>query len=371
MELLSNILHRQIPSSDPSSPKTPPLPPLNMSPPQSPLFRIEPIPNAGRGVIATQTIPQGTSLLQSDPPAAHVIFRQYRKEVCALCFHYDLGRTLSVRHAATGKVFCSAKCQTRWLEEQGELGVRASGNVHAFVLARSKDAANADSYECLPDRGGRPSAEAVASVWWDGEVERSRERERNGGKKPGRSNSSNTGNRVLVDPDVLSFLLSSILHYHRDLDLWLKKVQALARDPSPYRSTHELSVYRDSFHQLRLLLPPVLQQVCKPQTCHLAVAAASHNSFGIRSEDGEEYMGYALYPEASYFNHSCAPNVAKVRVGRRWVFSAEREIGAGEECCITYLGGEERELDVRERRARLREHWGFECMCVRCRVESP
>lgn len=42
----------------------------------------------------------------------------------------------------------------------------------------------------------------------------------------------------------------------------------------------------------------------------------------------------------------------------------------GEELCISYMGGDEVELDLRERRKRLSETWVFECGCIRCEMED-
>lgn len=335
------------------------IPPLSAG---SSLFQVEQIPNSGRGVVAQKSIPKGTVVLESSPPVTHVIFRQYRKEVCARCFRYDLGRTLPMRHASTGKVFCSAECQHGWLEEEGELGVKAWESLHVFVQARMKAVANA--CECLPDRGGKPGDGEIEAAWKIAE-EQSGSQSTRGGKK-GNSNTSN----ATVDPDILGYLLPSILSHHRSPRAWLEEITVLAQDTTPYRSTHDLSAHTDSYLHLSTLLPKPLLTSCTPSLCHLAVTAASHNSFGIRSPDGEEYMGYALYPTASYFNHSCEPNISKARVGRQWIFQADRNIAVGEECCITYMGGDEKDMSRVERRARLQEHWGFTCMCFRCLRED-
>lgn len=334
-----------------------------MNPPLSAVFRVQDIPNAGRGILATQRIRQGTKVLKSSPPAAHVIFRQYRKEVCARCFRYELGRTLPVRHASTGKVFCSAQCQEQWLAEESELNLKAWQSLHSFVQARTKDVAN--DYEDLPDRGDKPDTGRIEGAWIDAEKQISAV---SNGRKA-RNKHART-KALPIDPDILGYLLSSLLTHHQSLEQWRAAVLTLAQDPTPYRSTHDLSIHTSSYIHLSTLLPPPLLSSCTPETCQQAVSAASHNSFGIRSEDGEEYTGYALYPDASYFNHSCAPNISKARIGSEWVFTASRDIEVGEECCITYLGGDEKEMDVNERRARLMEHWGFECMCKRCRAES-
>lgn len=93
------------------------------------------------------------------------------------------------------------------------------------------------------------------------------------------------------------------------------------------------------------------------------------NSFGIwelpLSPDSEN-LGSAMYPSASYFNHSCEPNVAKLRKGRAFLFFTSREVQAGEELCISY-GSTERH--VVERGQYLRDWWGFTCTCPRCKRE--
>jgi SET and MYND domain-containing protein len=146
----------------------------------------------------------------------------------------------------------------------------------------------------------------------------------------------------------------------------------LAMDETAYKSTFDLETHVNSFLQLTALVPEDVLASVTSELCRTLINAASHNSFGIRSgsEDMEEYMGYALYPEASYFNHSCTPNIAKERVDNVWEFYASRDIGVGEECCITYFGGDEEDMAVKVRRLRAREHWGFVCMCARCMQES-
>jgi len=94
------------------------------------------------------------------------------------------------------------------------------------------------------------------------------------------------------------------------------------------------------------------------------------NSFGIWelpiSPDCEN-LGSAMYPSASYFNHSCDPNVAKLREGRVVRFVTSRDVQEGEELCISY-GHTERKLE--ERKKDLKEWWGFDCHCSRCTREE-
>lgn len=344
-----------------------------MSPPQSSLFNVQSIPSAGRGVVAAVPIERDTVVYRSEHPAAHVIFWQYRKEVCAQCFHYDRGRKLAVRLNSVGRVFCSEECQATWLGQQGSTGLGAWQQLHFFVQLKSKSITNNHS---LPSLTPRPDEEEIQVSW--GEAEETAKvlrKKRTSSSKDGNAIDkyvSNTAWSQIVDPDILSYLLSGILFYHSNPLIYQSDVPELAMDTTPYRSTQDLQAHSNSFIQLTTILPLSLIDNIAPVVCQTLINAASHNSFGIRSgsEDGDEYLGYGLYPGASFFNHSCKPNIAKKRVGSLWEFRALREIAEGEECCITYLGGDEEEMTVVERRSRLKAFWGFQCMCRRCQDES-
>lgn len=102
------------------------------------------------------------------------------------------------------------------------------------------------------------------------------------------------------------------------------------------------------------------------------VGAVAANAFGLDvpmregefNEDGERdvnYLGRAVYVSGSFFNHSCVPNVCRVRQGRRMVFLAARDILAGEELCICYVN-----VAKKDRSAVLLEQYGFVCACELC-----
>ncbi|KAF2773398.1 SET domain-containing protein [Teratosphaeria nubilosa] len=332
-----------------------------MGPPISDSFDVHDIPNAGRGVVAKQDLPARTVLLDSERPYAHVIFRQYRKEVCAHCFDYDRGRTLPVRDSNTGKVFCSQSCQVNWTDDQGLPGIQAWQQLHSFTQSRSRFFKDIDS---IPPSTSRPNRIVVDGAW--AKADHARLHTQNANRK------SKSSQRQAIDPDILGLLLSAIIFYHNHRQEWDGEVLALAMDSEPYRSQEDLDQHCASYLQLATILPSDLMPSCTSQVCRTIVEAGSHNAFGIRAggEDGEEYMGYAVYPSASYFNHSCAPNLVKRREGRTWRFMAGRDVRKGEQLCITYLGGDEKDLELDERRRRLRDAWGFECMCERCKEEQ-
>ncbi|KAK0716942.1 hypothetical protein B0T26DRAFT_613909, partial [Lasiosphaeria miniovina] len=72
---------------------------------------------------------------------------------------------------------------------------------------------------------------------------------------------------------------------------------------------------------------------------------------------------FALYPLSSFFNHDCRPNVTYY-INKGWAFNAStnRDIGIGEELCVSYVSLWEPSWI---RRTTIRS-WGFRCQCKLC-----
>lgn len=78
----------------------------------------------------------------------------------------------------------------------------------------------------------------------------------------------------------------------------------------------------------------------------------------------------AIYPRASYFNHSCHGAVARYFLGSRMVLVAARSVAAGEEVHENYgptfyFKGRE------ERRRHLAARYWFDCGCHPCQRDWP
>jgi len=86
------------------------------------------------------------------------------------------------------------------------------------------------------------------------------------------------------------------------------------------------------------------------------------NMHGISNLSGQ-LLGSGLYPEASMFNHSCAPNCIISFVGNRAQIHTIRKVENGEELQIAYT---ELYASGPERRAKLRKSKYFDCSCTRC-----
>jgi hypothetical protein len=377
--------------SQPSAPasthtaSTPPSPPASPTDPSdtlpagaatSPLFKVRNTPTAGRAVFATQSIPEDTLIWRSDDLTLSVLLREYRREVCGQCFRYERGRDLDIRDKSVGFAFCTEGCRQKWKDWNGEVGVKAWAAVEALVKKRSKEDSDMVDVD-LP----RPKMKEIDQAWEaaDAQAALIRTARQSEYAIPGQDGPAQVTKQQrkavqkalqqTISPDVMSFCLSGMLWRHNNPKDW-PKLLALADDATPYHNTADLGAFVKSYLQLLAILPLPLLPLITHETLIVLSSRDSHNSFGIRSldDDGSEFFGYGCWPAASYFNHSCGPNVEKRREGRVWQFRAGKDIDVGEELCITYLSGEERKLSRGKRTETLRKNWGFDCACERCDI---
>lgn len=342
------------------------------------LFHIQNLPSSGRGIIAKCDIAAGTLLLITPGPAVAVIYQEYRKEICTWCFRYDRGRNWPAKFATARHAFCGSSCQTSWLESLGADENRRQIAITAYESLSSSIQKPLGHY----DHGDDPPIPTLSDLKQAWEVAED-------DAKPiiaARLNPSPTkldiknlhkASQLRSHPDIISQHLAAALCSHNQPDRWTA-IHDLVPTDRPYDSLPELQWHITAYHHLLALLKtPSLIKCITPSTVSAVPIYGSHNSFDLRSLDdstsleaGSEHFGTGIWPEASYWNHSCAPNVRKRRDGRYWQFWAERDVRKGEELCITYLGGEEWELGFRERKARLKGIWGFDCACLRCREDE-
>ncbi|ANB12185.1 Set6p [Sugiyamaella lignohabitans] len=76
----------------------------------------------GRGYFAAKNIPANTRVLTCRQPLTYVVFKSFKKEVCAYCFSYDNGKhrkfrlVSNLKRAYAGVYFCSEECRDCWVE---------------------------------------------------------------------------------------------------------------------------------------------------------------------------------------------------------------------------------------------------------------
>lgn len=341
-------------------------------------FTVKEAPGAGRGAFSTQDIPRGTSIHVADDLTAHVLLREYRGEICWHCFAYDYGKKLPVRDPLHGFSFCSGECERGMRQRyDDEVCLHAWAAVEKLSLKANKTKWRRDDDDIgvVDDnsQANKPTLALIDEAWriaehtaaciltarthTTGVVTREHKR---------------ALQQALNKPpsaDVMAFHTHTILSRYHSPELW-PSILSLEEDPCPYTSLQELHEHTTSYLQLMAVLPEDLLPFVTADTLRTIKTHEVHNSFGIRSleDEGSEFFGYGVWPSASYFNHSCRPNIRRHRVGRTWVFRATGDIPAGQELYISYLNGEEDGLTTSERKTRLRKTWGFDCVCERCKT---
>lgn len=88
------------------------------------------------------------------------------------------------------------------------------------------------------------------------------------------------------------------------------------------------------------------------------------NSFGYQT-NGIHVRQISLH--ASYINHSCLPNVAKLSKGNISVCKAILPIKQGEQLFLTYIDRNVFGMSEKERNDQLENSYGFRCRCMLCR----
>jgi hypothetical protein len=351
-----------------------------MSWPTSSLFVVQETPTSGRGVFATQLIPTGTQLLACPDLVYGLVFREYRREVCNWCFRYEQGDILPIRENRAALVWCTEECKDDWMEAHGTSGIDAYAAVEDLARKQAKMVVKEEDEATSQSSTGstvtppiQPTPEEIDTAWDLAETTADLIRSARYSNKPSKPQRKATAQALSLKLDsiLINHAISSLIACRSHPSAW-QTVQDLYASPQPYISAPQLQTHLTTYFQLLALLPLDLLPFCTRSTLITAIDRDAHNSFGIRSldDDASEMFGYGTWPSASYWNHACSPNILKRRVGRTWTFVTSREIKQGEELCITYLGGEEEELGVRERREMLWKAWKFVCGCTRCKAES-
>ncbi|KAH8919065.1 hypothetical protein BT69DRAFT_1285159 [Atractiella rhizophila] len=272
-----------------------------------------------------------------------------------------------------GAVFCSDACRETWIKDMGEEGQEARKEVQKFLNRRPKN----EEKDNDEDEDDPPTRSDIENTWNGIESQAvSIRRARSSTLSPTPTKVDRLalqGTLTALPPDTsTTFYLFSFLHYtsssSRDI------LEDLCISTRPYHTSQELVNTNRAYLALLALLPSQRAERLTRDMVEDLMGRSACNVFGIWSPEeagstsGSEMLGYGLWPDAAYFNHSCSPNVRKERKGRNWTFWVSRDVEKDEELCISYLGGDEETAGVKERAVRLQE-WGFECRCEKCVLE--
>lgn len=346
------------------------------------IFEVAQTKYGGRGCFALEYIPQGSVVLRCSQPLSSTIIKPFRKEVCQYCFNYNNGNILKFKESAKieGKdfslFFCSEGCQKHFNDHDLE-GIHCK-----WLLAIEKHyAAGLKKPEVELVDPPKEDLEklakkewALVDAWelrkmkkskWLAQIPRIDEMQYMDTKyivgvlfqlykqkvmeeKQGEDHTPQTTS--LIDNEISLFLLLQSTEQEKVMKY-------------PYL----LYAYIDMYKFIKLTAPECVQEMINPDIVRTILGKNLSNAFGIWSDavpgEEKEYFGYAVFPSASYFNHSCSPNLKKVRVNNTLEFITIKDISREEEMCIDY--GNFLDEPVQKRRLELKE-WFFDCGCTRC-----
>lgn len=354
----------------------------------SSLFQIQHTRFGGRACFSKTSLPKGTVILDSEDSLGESINYEFRKEVCHFCLLYDHGKIMKYRINArelesvneefnwkrfqgAGLWFCSTKCHDEFLRQNHilELISGYESLLNGFQLSQKRGSNDDIDEEKL--NSIVIDQQMIESQWqqlhdeWVPRIQRMKPSKKLS-QLPhvtddvyccARSICRTLFQLKYLDPESITRRSFDVLQSNE-----LSKISRF-----PILLSFQIAVYK----VLYILLPPTLHdQLSIPMFRHI-LGAEYGNSFGIwqvgESIGDREYLGYWILPRASFFNHSCDPNIDKIRNGRKMSFVLNRDVESGSQLCIAYNC--DLTLPVKDRQQNMRENWFFECMCDRCSSE--
>ena len=359
------------------------------------LFDIRDTTWGGRSCFANKDIPKDTVLLELKDKTGSSIQYEFRKEVCHYCFKYSNGKSMKFKidkshieslilpkqntwlksklckFRGAGLWFCSEECLHSYLSIPKIIDLIEIYEILLDNYSKMQKRENPD--DSMEDKlnSVEISQPIIDAMWeymetqWIPSVNKTKitKRER---FLPVISEDEYNCSRFIADT---LFHINSYDHESNTMksfwNLQSNELNKMKRFPIL------LHFQQLVFKTLYILLPDTY----KP---HMTIPVFRHimgseygNAFGIWQEDesvdSREYFGYWVFPRASYFNHSCAPNITKSRIGNTMYFTLNKDVHCDDELCIDYSGV--LDFDTVKRRDFLNENWFFECQCQRCKSE--
>ncbi|CAH2352668.1 hypothetical protein CLIB1423_07S04830 [[Candida] railenensis] len=343
----------------------------------SDVFDIEKTSYGGRGCFAKEEIKQGTTVLLCEKPYSSSILRSFKKEVCTWCFRYENGSNLKFKIPGLNHFyFCSDKCIKEFQFYDVD-GLYSSCIVHAeeeYVKAQKRKnqvAADTTDIKITVD---------VIQKYWD-EVKKWEM------KLPIKVHKRSNLIPYLDENELmeLKYAIGCLFEMKREEDLGLEQQSELDLNSTAFKLLQSdeilklslypylLESYTRVYKFLKLTLAEPLQKYLTTNLFRDIIGKNLSNAFGIwelsdSDTTNKEFFGYSVYPTASFFNHSCAPNLARKRVGRAIHFMTSRDILPGEELCICYGNAADEEFEIRQKEL---DEWHFKCQCTKCKLEQP
>ncbi|KAI5960313.1 SET6 [Candida pseudojiufengensis] len=345
----------------------------------SPYFTIRDTKYGGRGCFATTNIPKGTKIHYCSKPVGSTITKPFKKEVCTHCFKYDNGIIMKHKISKTwGKetysiYFCSELCLNQFkAEEDDEDGVFQENLLlieKNYLLGLKKP--EEEFKEPQGDLKKQIEIEWSKVDQWDQDLKNLKDSQRSA-LLPRIDESE-----YLEIKYVVTVLFNMYKYQSRKLSEMkiemilfdqLQSVEIEKYQKYPYLLYSYINMYKF----IKLTCTNGLQPFITPNNVRSIIGKNLSNAFGIWSnttskKEDKEFLGFAVYPSASFFNHSCSPNILKTRINQDLKFETLKDIEKGEEICISYGNFSNESFETRQ--LQLKE-WFFDCGCIKCDLEK-
>ncbi|CUS20380.1 LAQU0S01e05314g1_1 [Lachancea quebecensis] len=340
----------------------------------SELFDIRITNDSGRACFANRDLKKNTDVLCLKKCLGASTCYEFRKEVCSQCFRYEGGRRMKVRldnkyPKGAGLWFCTENCRDQFLRQE-----HVDHLTDAYEILLVNWEAQAKKRVGRVDNASNTSAstEEIESLWQD---IRDNWITRIDCMKP----TKRASQLPIINEDeyvcarfVIHCLFTLETSHASSLQMTAFRNLQSNESSKIMKFPVLLDLQKHVFQTLYILLPSFLRPKFDIPTYRHILGSEYGNSFGIwqneESSDSREYLGYWVLPEASFFNHSCAPNLIKHRAGNQMVFTLNSDVLKDQELCIDYK--DILHLKVDERRRILKENWFFSCECSRCKLET-
>lgn len=349
----------------------------------SPWFDVEKTKYGGRGCFATDLIPKGTIIHQCSSPVGSTIAKPFKKEVCTNCFKYEYGSTMKSKVSKKiGKntysiFFCNDDCLKEF--KSNDVNEVLLDNLIEIEKNYLQGLTKPEEEAKEPKELSKEYIEEWDKVSsWESKLESMKPTKR-----------QNLIPRI-DDSEYLEikYVIGVLFNMYRCHNIKISNYDFPELNPQEanqvemvlfdllYSSEYEkvekypylLFSYINMYKFIKISCTKELQTFINLTIVRAIIGKNLSNAFGIWSEvsdpsEDKEFLGYGVYPSASYFNHSCEPNIVKTRKGATLEFTTLRDINPGEELCINY--GNYTNEPVEIRRAQLSE-WFFDCGCTKC-----
>lgn len=368
----------------------------------SPYFSVKPTKYGGRGCFANTDLVQGTIVHRCTSPLSSTIARPFKKQVCSLCFKFSDGKTFkfkltSRKHKLTSVspsalYFCSQSCMDKFIAlDVNDLYLESLLNIERLFHKVLKhqcqvDLENEEQRETEivlkleNDLKQTNDIESFVSQKWQ-EVEMNCQLQLSKLKTKQRKNFDDFIPRIneneYLDIKYILGILFQMYKYENNT-LSIESFSSYELQIFPYLQSNDiekiskypsvLHSYTNKIYQfLKFSTCESLQSYVTPSIIRSIIGKTLANVYGIWSIDeingNEEFCGYSLFPSASFFNHSCHPNVIKIKNQGDFIYKLLRNVEKDEELCINYGVYINDDLETRQQ---FLKQWFFDCLCQRC-----